>query len=107
MAPNPFQPPTGTVGSKERVSKFLGWALAICYVVPLLIVSTFMNEAGWYGTGTSGLLQGLMRITAFFTGIGCAYYVLAFGTLIQKFAAAPAALGYTALVLGIVWDTYF
>jgi hypothetical protein len=75
--------------------------------MPLLIMFTFMNEAGWYGTGPSGSLQGLMRIAAFFTGIGCAYYVVVYGSMMQKLAAAPAALGYSALVLGIIWDIYF
>lgn len=100
---NPFDPPNAADGY-EQTAKLSGWWIAIAYSMPLLIVLTFMNEAGWYGTGSLGPLQGLMRIVAFLVGIGSAYYVLTFGKLKQKLAAAPAALGYTALVLGILWD---
>lgn len=106
MPPNPFDPPSGTERSEERTSRISGWWIAICYAVPLIIALTMMNEAGWYGTGPWGLLQGWLRVVAFFTGMGCAYYVLIWGTGLQRLAAAPAALGYTALVLGIVWDYY-
>ena len=74
--------------------------------MPLMFMITAMNEAGWYGTGTAGWLQGLFRITVFFIGAACAYYALIFGSTVQRVAAAPAALGYTALVIGILWDQY-
>lgn len=74
--------------------------------MPLLIMITFMNASGWYGTGSTGWLQGLLRIAAFFFGVGCAYYVVICGSTMQKISAAPAALGYTGLVLGILWDHY-
>lgn len=72
--------------------------------MPLLIAVTFMNADGWYGTGSSGTLQGWIRIVAFSVGFAAAYYVLVFGTMIQKLTTAPAALAYTALVIGVLWD---
>lgn len=74
--------------------------------MPILIMVTFMNEAGWYGTGRSGQLQALMRTGAFVTGFGCAYYVLFRGTNKQKLATALIALGYTAFSLAIFFDNY-
>jgi hypothetical protein len=110
MPPNPFDPPSKSERpekpSVERGARLSGWWIAVCYSMPLFIVLTIMNEAGWYGTGRLGLIQSLMRICAFVTGSGCAYYVLIRGTMTQKLAAAPAALGYTLLVLGILWDNY-
>ena len=106
MPQNPFESPGAIERSEGQAVRLLGWWIAISYLMPLLILITFTNEAGWYGTGTSGVLQGWLRIVAFVTGIGCAYYVLIRGTMKQKFAVAPAALGYTALGFGIVWDNY-
>ena len=106
MTINPFDPPIQAERLSERPARISGWWIAVPYLMPLLIMMTFMNAAGWYGTGSSGWLQGLFRIAAFFSGVGCAYYVLIFGSTIQKIATAPAALGYTALVLGILWDHY-
>jgi hypothetical protein len=110
MPPNPFDPPSKNEPpkepSEERGVKLSGWWIAVCYSMPLFIMIPFMNEAGWYGTGRSGLLQGWMRICAFVAGSGCAYFVLIRGTMTQRLAAAPAVLGYTALVLGILWDKY-
>ena len=74
--------------------------------MPILIMITMMNEAGWYGTGRSGAIQGIMRIAAFSAGFGCAYYVLFRGTTAQKLAIAPAALGYTALAAGIICSIF-
>ncbi|MGN6133332.1 MAG: hypothetical protein ACTHOU_02485, partial [Aureliella sp.] len=74
--------------------------------MPLMIMITAMNEAGWYGTGTAGWLQGLFRIIVFFIGVSCAYYALIFGSTMQRVSVAPAVLGYTALVIGILWDHY-
>jgi hypothetical protein len=106
MAINPFDRPNQAERSSKRPAEISGWWVAVPYFMPLLIMFTFLNEAGWYGTGSSGWLQGWFRLAAFFFGVGCAYYVLIAGSTIQKPAAAPAALGYTTLVLGILWDHY-
>lgn len=107
MRQNPYDPPKRTEASEGRTAGHSGWWIAVSYAMPILIVTTFMNEAGWYGTGLSGSLQGMMRIGAFLTGFGCAYYVLFTGTRMQKLVTAPVAFGYTALVLGILFDNYW
>jgi hypothetical protein len=102
---NPYDPPdVGDLSDLKATPS--GWWVAISYSMPLLIILTFMNADGWYGTGTSGMFQSILRIVAFFVGVGCAYYVLIFGTKLKRLAAAPAALGYTALALGILWDKF-
>lgn len=106
MALNPFAPPTQTERSVRRSASISGWWIAVPYFVPLMIMITAMNEAGWYGTGIAGWLQGLFRIIVFFIGVACAYYALIFGSNMQRVVAAPVALGYTALVIGILWDHY-
>ncbi len=102
---NPYDPPS-VVNRSELKAKPSAWWVVISYSMPVLIIITFMNADGWYGTGSSGLFQGMLRIVAFFVGVGCGYYVLIFGTTLKRLAAAPAALGYTALALGILWDTF-
>ncbi len=108
MSQHKYDSPHETEDSDEWTAKLSGWwiaiCIAICYSMPCLIVCTFVNEAGRYGTGTSGSLQSMLRIVAFFLGIGSAYYLLIRGTKMQKLVSAPAALGYTALVLGILWN---
>lgn len=106
MRQNPYDPPRRSVASQQRTAVLSGWWIAISYAMPILIMITFMNASGWYGTGRSGQLQGMLRIGAFLTGFGCAYYVLFRGTNIQKLATAPVALGYTALVLVLWFDSY-
>ena len=102
---NPYDPPSEADRS-ELKAESSGWWVAISYSMPLLIILTFMNADGWYGTGSSGMFQAMLRIVAFFVGVGCAYYVLIFGTMLKRLAAAPAALGYTVLALGILWDKF-
>lgn len=104
MSLNPFEPPIQTERSSLPKAEISAWWVAAAYILPLLITTTFMNEAGWYGTGTLGALQGMFRVVAFLAGFGSAGYVLAFGTLLRKLAIAPAALGYIALIFGILWD---
>lgn len=105
-AADPFDPPIQAERSPERPARISGWWIAAPYFMPLLIMITFMNEAGWYGTGSTGWPQVLFRVAAFFFGVGCAYYVLICGSTMHKIAAAPAALGYTGLILVILWDHY-
>lgn len=106
MPLNPFDPPNEPAHVLERPPKISGWWIAAPYALPLFIMATFMNEAGWYGTGTYGWLQGVCRMVAFCFGIGCSYYVIVWGATLQRIAAAPAVFGYTGVLLGILWDHY-
>src|SRR5690554_5904307 len=99
MQQNSYDPIKRSLASERRTAVLSGWCIAIAYTMPILISITFMNEAGWYGTGRSGQFQGLMRIGAFFIGFGCTPYVLFRGTNMHQLAIAPVALGYTALAI--------
>ena len=94
----------GHTEAKAQNQILWGW-IVVGYLMPLLIMATMLNEAGWYGTGLSGQLQGIARVVAFFVGAGCSYYDgLLRGTKAQKRVAGPAALAYTGLVLAMVYD---
>ncbi len=66
---------------------------------------TAMCEAGWYGIGPLGLFLGTLRLVGFLVGMGFAYFILLCGTKIHRVAVAPAVLGYTAVVIGILVDS--
>ncbi|PHS02861.1 MAG: hypothetical protein COA78_20180 [Blastopirellula sp.] len=105
MDSNPYRAPNENNTEPERLN-ISGWWLAISYLMPVLVMIPFLNEAGWYGIGLSGFIQRMMQITAFFIGTGCSYYGLFYGTTRQKIGITPAALGYTGLVFGILFDKY-
>ncbi|HBE70117.1 MAG TPA: hypothetical protein DDW52_18370 [Planctomycetaceae bacterium] len=86
--------------------KTSGVWVVVAYVMPLVIAGTSLNASGWYGTGWSGTLQGYLRVAAFIIGMACAYFTLFRGAMHLKLAVLPAVLGYTGLLVGILFDHY-
>lgn len=102
MDPNPYRTPNETGEQAWDARRISGYWIVVAYLMPLLMIIPFCNQAGWYGIGLSGTLQRAMQVIAFFIGLGCSYFGLFRGTFQQKIAVAPAALGYTGGVVGLL-----